>query len=190
MIMSEKIIDLSVIDINFKGYYIAAFADEYKVGFWSTADECNIKEHLFNLLELRVFNEETEYKWFRGCIGEEFIYRELNDKEVNLVYEDPIVEYQILDIDMSRSSGYELPGNVSMSKGGRFYLPIIADNNTLFDKKIITYVIVKYYVPKYDEQNNTTMHAYIKDWRLAGFVQSEHNLNTEGNREGRNLGKI
>ena len=162
-------IDLSVISNDFKGYYVAALTDEYKVGFWPIVDDFDIVMTTGKLLEFRVFNEDVEYKWFRGNISEELSYRKLaDDDKTSEKYERAIEEQQLLDLDFKKSDSYKMPGTVNMSRGGKFYLPLPEGEISKSDKPGI---IVKYYVPKYDPNDSTTVHAYVKDWRLAGFTK-------------------
>lgn len=158
--MNKNGINLSVLAPNFRGYYTAALTDEYRVGFWPAEDGFNPDKDQEKALELRIFNEFAEHKWFRGNIGENFIYRKLDDSSVSEgIYEEPIEEYQILDIDYSGRYDYTYPGYVKMSKGGRFYLPVREEEDVVK----APCVRIKYYIPR------EAVHAYVKDWRLAGF---------------------
>ena len=164
---------------------MAALTDEYRVGTWPIKDGFDVDANVGKILELRVFNKNSEYKWFRGCVGEKFNYRLLEDnEETKKIYEEPIEERQILDIDFSpvvkngieEVRKYEIPGIVRMSRGGKFYLPLEKEEKSGSDKsKEKTCggpcAIVKYYIPKYDSNDSSTIHAYVKDWRLAGFAK-------------------
>lgn len=151
---------------SIKGFYVVAMTDKYMVGVWPAIeyDDLLADEVQSKILELRIFNEDVEYKWFRGNIGESFKYRKLADCEVMDEYEEPIEEYQMLDIDLSKITGKHTTGLVRTSKGGDFYLPVAMEENGQ-----MPYVKVKYYVPQYKKDDNSTVHAYVKDWRLAGF---------------------
>jgi len=89
--------DLSIlidqaIPSDFKGYYCLQTVDEYLVGEWPINDISNKR-----VLELRVFNEELEHKWFRGNIGKQFKYRLLKDDEsTSKIYEEPIIKNQYI----------------------------------------------------------------------------------------------
>ena len=148
-----------------KGFYVVAMTDRYIVGEWPiSGKDTSLQEH--KILELRIFNEDVEYKWYRGNIGEKFRYRKISDNEAKEIYEEPFEEYQLLDIDLQKSSIDLLPCEVKTAKGGKYYLPINGINNI---KKDFPYVKVKYYIPKYNPEDKTTVHSYVKDWRLAGF---------------------
>ena len=157
---------LTEVPADFSGYYVAALTDEYRVGKWPEEDSFDIEKAQNKLLELRIFNEKAEYKWFRGNIGESFLYRKLADRdETSACYEEPIEEYQILDIDMSQMTPATLPGRVKMSIGGSFYLPLYDEKGREFEPC----VRIKYYLPKYEQKEAPVIHSYVKDWRLAGF---------------------
>lgn len=168
MLNIHETVCLNLIQPDFKGFYSAALTDEYRIGVWPIEDGLELGLAQKKLLELRVFNENTEYKWVRGTIGEKFFFRKLTDDEATDIYEEPMVEVQILDIDLSEGQrrNMSLPGTVKMSGGGSFYLPLDIDSISNGKKPCL---IVKYYVPKYIEGDESTVHAYVKDWRLAGI---------------------
>lgn len=149
---------------DFKGYYVAALTDEYRIGLWPIEDGFDIEKCEEKILELRIFNTSVEYKWCRGSIGEDFAFRKLADGSDD--YEEAIVEKQLLDIDMTKTKIGDLPGMVRMSKGGSFYCPL---DSTSFAGGRKPCVIIKYYIPKYKDDDSSTVHAYVKDWRLSGF---------------------
>lgn len=155
-----KDIDLNIISKEFEGYYTVALTDQYLVGAWPLdkdilVDENNRKK----ILELRVFNSQGEYKWMRSNIGTEFHYRMLFDSEVENRFECPVIEKQLLDVDSTRLNGK----NIHTANGGSYKLPFEVT------KSDTPCIIIKYYIPKYDEENFSTVHSYVQDWRLAGF---------------------
>lgn len=153
-------LDFSVVSKEFTGYYTAALTDEFVTGAWpEESHKITDEKKIDKVLELRVFNEDGEYKWFRGNIGSEFTYRKLFDSESGDEYEEPIEESQLLDVDSTRLGGRR----VHTANGGSYELPFeVKTGDTPCVK-------VKYYVPRYNPDDKGTVHAYVKDWRLAGF---------------------
>lgn len=130
--MNSKVknIDLNLISSEFEGFYSCAMTDSYKIGTWPDA-----QIDFGKVLELRIFNEECEYKWFRGSIGNDFTYRYLKDDDLTTErFEIPIEEKQYI---------------TNCSLGER--------------------IRIKYYVPKLDSTDPSTIHAHVEDWRLVGF---------------------
>ena len=66
-----------------------------------------------HLLEIRIFNEEKEFKALRPDISKDFVWRELSD---NIGYDGNYDEIQYLDIDTTKS-GYTFIG------GGTYTMP-------------------------------------------------------------------
>ena len=116
------------------------------------------EQHIFNhLLDLRLFSENGEVRWFRSTVNRPFVYREkLNDSEYDkdgkLLYWD---EEQFLDIDDARTEArreLEKTDKLRLEKdqvltmgGGMYSLPVAScrkskrkerekdDNSTIVD---------------------------------------------------------
>lgn len=135
---------------NIKGYAVLMYTDEFDVVEYP----CEIKDEN-KLLEIRIFNNECEYRMLRGCIGEEFSYRYVDD-----IDKDYFEDYQRLDIDATKGKDY---GKVFATGGGKYSLPInLASNGKDLFVKIHSYI-------KYDDNGL----AYIDDWRLVDFNERE-----------------
>ncbi len=109
-------------------------------------------EDVEHLLEVRVFDEKgekKELKIFRPTIADEFFYRLID--ETNCEYEH-IDELQYLDIDITKSSGYDYVA----TGGGKYTLPIENADRV----KIRNYI-------SYDEQGI----AQITDFRVVKIIK-------------------
>lgn len=139
-----------------QGYILAMMTDKFDI----QCIECEKfdREKLFcNALEVRMFNEQGEIKWFRSSIDKELQRREIKDDE-QMEYWD---EYQYLDID-DKKTGMEAEEKIAYATGGgRYPLPIKNYNNAQ--------VIVRNYL-SYEQETNQ---VYISDWRLVGFKNGE-----------------
>ena len=142
------------IDITPNRFVIVAFTDEYYVDRWDDKSKAKLMNKLDKALEIRVFGDDSENKFFRTDISREFIHRYIEDSGNNNEYFD---EEQFLDIDDMRTRG----DSVYATGGGQYNLPIV--------KKIDAKIKIRYYFGKYEE----TGHAYIKDWRVVNFVEGE-----------------
>lgn len=144
---------------DFEGYYVAALTDEYIVGKWPEhRDKLEDKDN--KILEIRVFNPSGEHKWSRQTVGDEFNYRYLADDSD--LYEKPIIGYQLFDIKKVNGEYPQTPGQVYTANGGSYYMPIQLSNS---DEPVIVY---KCYVPKLGNEAST-IHSFVKDWRLSDF---------------------
>ena len=125
-------------------------------------DEKELSELAQNGLEIRVFDEKREAKWFRPSIDKEFGFRLLDDdflKKDSLHIWD---ESQYLDIDDERTKDAikngEIPkGTVFATGGGKYPLPLEKYKNA------------KIKVRNYLGEDPDTGELYVEDWRLTGL---------------------
>lgn len=107
-------------------------------------------------MEIRIFNDTKEAKWFRCSIEKPFMMRVVDDAEEM----DPFSywdERQYLDIDELRSKPEQ--GIARTTGGGTYPLPIPDYKGAQ--------VLIRNYL-EYEEE---TMQLCIADWRIVGFVQ-------------------
>ena len=149
-------------------------------------DEKELRELAQNGLEIRVFDEKREAKWFRTCIDKKLGFRLLDDdvlKKDSLQVWD---ESQYLDIDVKRTKeaikqGKIQEGTVFATGGGKYPLPleryedakIKADNCPGEDKDTDKYKYAKIKVRNYLGEDPDTGELYVEDWRLVGLVEGE-----------------
>lgn len=128
-------------------------------------DEKELSELAQNGLEIRVFDEKREAKWFRASIDKkEFGFRLLDDdisKKDSLHIWD---ESQYLDIDDKRTKeaiekGEIQKGTVFATGGGKYPLPLEKYKNA------------KIKVRNYLGEDPDTGELYVEDWRLIGLVE-------------------
>lgn len=127
-------------------------------------DEKELRELAQNGLEIRVFDEKREAKWFRTSIDKEFGFRPLDDdilKKDSLHIWD---ESQYLDIDDKRTgksikNGEIQKGTVFATGGGKYLLPLER------------YEDAKIKVRNYLGEDPDTGELYVEDWRLLGLVE-------------------
>lgn len=128
-------------------------------------DEKELSELAQNGLEIRVFDEKREAKWFRASIDKkEFGFRLLYDdilKKDSLHIWD---ESQYLDIDDKRTKeaiekGEIQKGTVFATGGGKYPLPLEKYKNA------------KIKVRNYLGEDPDTGELYVEDWRLIGLVE-------------------
>lgn len=127
-------------------------------------DEKELSELAQNGLEIRVFDEKREAKWFRTSIDKEFGFRPPDDdilKKDSLHIWD---ESQYLDIDDERTKDAikngEIPkGTVFATGGGKYPLPLEKYKNA------------KIKVRNYLGEDPDTGELYVEDWRLIGLVE-------------------
>lgn len=136
-----------------EGYMIAMLTDRLYIQV--LGQETPDGEELYEkAVEIRMFNEEEEVKWFRGA-DRKLQCRIRNDREDR---PDPLFfwdEWQYLDIDGQRSKPEE--GIVYATGGGSYELPL---ND---------YKDVRIRIRNYLEYEEDTMQLYISDWRVVGF---------------------
>lgn len=135
----------------------------------SRADEertAETVEKLFSQgLEIRIFDEESEAKWFRASVEKQFRFRERRDVKNSKKETDGLLwwdESQYLDVDTKRTQKARLqgrisPGTVYATGGGEYPLPIEDYEN------------VKIRIRNYLGKDTDTGELYAADWRLAGF---------------------
>ena len=150
-------------------------------------DEKELKELAQNGLEIRVFDEKREAKWFRTSIDKkEFGFRLLDD---DILQKDSLHiwdELQYLDIDDKRTKeaikqGKIQEGTVFATGGGKYPLPleryedakIKAGNCVGEDKDTDKYKNAKIKVRNYLREDPDTGELYVEDWRLVGLVEGE-----------------
>ena len=105
-------------------------------------------------MEIRMFNEEEEVKWFRGA-DQKLQCRERKDQEDQM---DPLFfwdEWQYLDINEQKSKPEK--GIAYATGGGRYELPLK------------DYRDAQIKIRNYLEYEEDTMQLYISDWRIIGF---------------------
>ena len=151
-----------------EGYILTMLTDKFDIQLLK--DENIDRNELFEKgIEIRIFNQKGEVKWFRSSIDKEFRYRErLMDSSLdeNADYWD---EEQYLDIDEKQTKALrELTGgeDVITTGGGRYHLPCT------------DYHDIKVKIRNYLEYEKDTMQVYIADWRIVDFVSGR------GNRDG------
>ncbi len=136
-----------------EGYLIAMLTDRLYIRELGR-EEPDQDEFYEKAMEIRMFNEEEEVKWFRG-VGQELRCRERKDRKEDM---DPLFfwdEWQYLDIDGPRSKPEK--GIAYATGGGRYELPL-GD-----------YKDAKIKIRNYLEYEEDTMQLYILDWRIVGF---------------------
>ena len=122
-------------------------------------DKADFETHIDsadNLLEVRAFNENGEFRAYRSLVGDEFKVREIdgNDGTYADGYFD---ESHYLDIDTAKTDKMD-DGFVYTTGGGRFTMPASAG-------KLLK---VRYYY-MFDEDGIARKY----DWRLVGFTDKE-----------------
>lgn len=143
--------------------YTAVLSDRVDCGKYENGIFVSAKDgsqfDLGKLLELRVFNEEREYRAFRDNLGEAgFLQRIVEDSKIE---EDKrFDELHYLDYDEVRTKANAQnnaePNAVLTTGGGKFYLEGIADKRK---------VLVRTYL----KADPTTGLEYAFDWRVVGY---------------------
>lgn len=127
-------------------YFLAIWTD--KVDFVNKVIDTD------KLLEVRVFDTNSEFRAYRSVVENDFKCRELND---SIPFADGTFdEAHYLDIDTTRNSQDSLKYTTG---GGRFHLP---------DDVTGTMIKVRNYY-RFDEDGV----ARKCDWRLVGFTDKE-----------------
>lgn len=145
------------------GYLLAMTTEE--LIFISMKDMESISpEKLYEQgLEIRIFDEGKEAKWFRSGPEKEFHFREQRDD--NLSINEQFIhwdESQYLDIDMKKTKeeqehGRLEAGFVYATGGGKYPLPIPPGEYE------------KIRIRNYLKEDPDTGELYPADWRLVGF---------------------
>ena len=157
-------------DVN-KGFIFAICTDKILCDSWPLAGTENSDYDENLVLEIRIFDEEKEYKLFRGNMGKEFKYRLMDDADDESNKDTGILDYydeiQYLDIATTNKPKQDKDGltKVRATGGGEYYLPIKADI------KDLEYAVLKvrYYISKYTDSGK----AYVSDWRCVGLYKSD-----------------
>ena len=139
-------------------------------------DEKELRELAQNGLEIRVFDEKREAKWFRTCIDKKLGFRLLDDdvlKKDSLQVWD---ESQYLDIDVKRTKesiekGKIQNGTVFATGGGKYPLPLE------------TYKNAKIKIRNYLGKDPDTGELYVEDWRLISLVEGVEERRKSGDGE-------
>ncbi len=153
------------IDVG-QGYIFIMTTEEIdfrKVSAGGYKEDAEIDQLFDQGLEIRIFDEDSEWKWFRTGIGKAYHFRMLrDDEETKNDWLHWWNESQYLDIDMKRTKKEREKGKISIDEvyatgGGKYPLPVQADDDT------------KIRIRNYLGEDADTGELYVKDWRLAGF---------------------
>ena len=137
-----------------KGIALISMTDTYQVADWPMDDTSCINQA--KLLEIRVFDKDSEYRLFRSCMGENFHLRVRSDKTEDIIKYFDDVYY--LDIDEVASLGLE-NAMVQTTGGGRYYLPLQNHGDAG--------IRIRYYLA----QNASTGVSEVVDSRVVEFVE-------------------
>lgn len=145
------------------------FMTTEEIGFYKAdSQKLDFRELYERGLEIRIFDEKSEDKWFRASIDKEFKYRKITDEkkesDSNNLYQWD--EEQYLDIDEKRTEKARQEGSIKNGKvfatgGGEYNLPIENYKNQ------------KLKIRNYLGEDTDTGALFVKDWRMAGFGQWE-----------------
>lgn len=169
---------------NEQGYILVMATDKFDL---LSVDDIGNQENLYeqwfkNALEIRMFNDTTEYKWFRSGIDKAFSYRKIEDQSPmnKMDYWD---EYQYLDIDLKASKG--MPDNmVRATGGGEYRLPHLnlgKDIDAATKEKKLKEEDVRIKIRNYLNYEEDTGQLFIYDWRIVGFIPPKDTKNDGGN---------
>ena len=140
-----------------RGYVVAMLTDHLYIQ--ELEKEELDREKLYNkAIEIRMFNEEEEVKWFRGA-DQKLGCREINDRENPVDSFSFWDEWQYLDIDDSRSDPEK--GAAYATGGGKYELPLR------------DYRDIRIKIRNYLDYEEDTMQVYISDWRMVGFSKEK-----------------
>ena len=138
--------------------FLSKLSYRYKLAIYSDhADFISEVTEPEKLLELRVFDENGEFRAYRDLLGKPFKCREINKDNENQ-FAGSFKENQYLDIDTTKT--FEDKTIKQATGGGQYHLPE--------DVKSKTMLKVRYYYCFNDEGI-----ANKCDWRLVGFVDKE-----------------
>ncbi len=130
------------------GNMILMYTDRFLCCGYQKADDID------HLLEVRVFNRDSEIKIMRPTIDDEFYYRFIDDTQLeSSAY---IEELHYLDIDTEATKSYGSVNDYVTTGGGRYSLPVENAEK----------VRVRNYI-SFDEQNI----AQITDFRVVEFLR-------------------
>ena len=132
----------------------------YKLAIYSDrADFVSEVTEPEKLLELRVFDENGEFRAYRDLLGKPFKFREINAENEKQFDGNYFEENQYLDID-TKYTFEDDKTKKQATGGGQYHLPD--------DVKNMTMLKVRYYYTFSDEGI-----AQKCDWRLVGFTDEE-----------------
>jgi hypothetical protein len=137
------------------GFIIAALTDQYVVDKWPSEERVKLENEGEKVLEIRIFDKESELKISRTEMGAELGCRVLSDADGGREYFD---EVQYLDID-DKSIG--AGDKVRATGGGEYNLPLTKKSNAK--------IRIRYYLGKYEE----TGQARVEDWRIVELVEGK-----------------
>lgn len=173
------------------GYVLVMATDKFELLNLSTHGIVTAEKEKWyeNALEIRMFDKQVEYKWFRSSIDKSFFYRMIKDKshmdEMDFWNED-----QYLDINLSVSK--KMSGDKVCATGGGVYslpLPELQKSKNQEDKKenrnqkdesetieshrerILEDVKIR--IRNYLGYEEETGQLYISDWRLVEFLNKK-----------------
>ncbi len=172
------------------GYIMAMMTDKFDLQYIEEEKFCR-KDLFDKALEIRIFNESGEIKWFRSSIDKPLQKRKKLDSSGWTIFADSDNywdERQYLDIDDTKCNSdirginkeEEQCGNTDSAKsftekyivtatgGGRYPLPIKA-----IEGKKEWYKDLQIIVRNYLNYEKNTMQLFISDWRLVGFGYEE-----------------
>lgn len=144
--------------------YIFVMTTE-EISFSAAKREAYDRKELFDRgLEIRVFDETSEAKWFRASIDRGFSFRLRDDRGTD---NDSLYlwdESQYLDIDDGKTKEMREAGKeeaVCATGGGTYTLPLRG------------YKDAKIRIRNYLGEEPDTGELYVEDWRLTGFTEGE-----------------
>lgn len=150
------------------GYIMAMMTDKFDLQY--IEDEKFNREELFHkALEIRIFNESGEIKWFRSTIDKPLQFRKKLDFSDWKIFAEPESywdERQYLDIDDTKPIIKE--HTVTATGGGQYPLPIKSSR----EKKDL-YKDLQIVVRNYLAYEKDTMQLSVSDWRLVGFAYED-----------------
>ena len=145
-----------------RGFVFAMLTDEILWERWPLEpdDRKTFQEKEGKLLDVRIYDTESEVRIFRSDVGRKFQGRSLNDRKETSEFQDYFDEEQFLDIDDTRSEEmFAREGKVQATGGGRYHLPLSDFRNAKLQ--------IRNYLGYYEESGQ----AYVKDWRLRDLFQ-------------------
>lgn len=144
--------------------YIFVMTTE-EISFRAADSETYDRKELFEQgLEIRIFDETSEAKWFRASIDCGFSFRLRDDSGMADDSLHVWDESQYLDIDDKKTEKIRAAGQEDMvcaTGGGKYSLPINGYKNA------------KIRIRNYLGEEPDTGELYAEDWRLAGFTEGE-----------------
>lgn len=154
---NSSLLEIAKANIKENSIALALYTDKI------ICDNFNGIEDIEHLLELRIFNDNVEFKAIRGSMEKDFIWRIIDDndfKEKIEELEDSYIrdfnkltlnETHYLDIDSLKSNG----NTYFATGGGKYNLPVVNAEK----------IEIRNYI-SYDEQGL----ACIEDFRIVKFI--------------------